>query len=202
MRTKRGWTLIELLVVIAIIVVLAGITYAVVAYAREKSSQARCISNLRQIGVALKLYTEDYKQADWDTEITGVDCERIDMATAERLSDRWGFPPTLPHLVSAGYLKGGNDVLKCRSCWVESVLTRPYHYSYNRPYLVMKSSNPPFEINEVCELQRRMYEYPIVLDIFHWRPGRGGVALVLRLNDRVETKPLHPTVPFLRSIDL
>jgi prepilin-type N-terminal cleavage/methylation domain-containing protein len=36
MRTKRGWTLIELLVVIAIIVVLAGITYAVVAYAREK----------------------------------------------------------------------------------------------------------------------------------------------------------------------
>jgi hypothetical protein len=47
-----------------------------------------------------------------------------------------------------------------------------------------------------------MYEYPIVLDIFHWRPGRGGVALVLRLNDRVETKPLHPTVPFWRSIDL
>jgi prepilin-type N-terminal cleavage/methylation domain-containing protein len=50
MRTKRGWTLIELLVVIAIIIVLAGITYAVVMYALEKSSQARCISNLRQIG--------------------------------------------------------------------------------------------------------------------------------------------------------
>jgi prepilin-type N-terminal cleavage/methylation domain-containing protein len=69
MRTKRGWTLIELLVVIAIIIVLAGITYAVVMYALEKSSQARCISNLRQIGIALKLYMEDYKQADWDTEI-------------------------------------------------------------------------------------------------------------------------------------
>ena len=39
MRTKRGWTLIELLVVIAIIIVLAGITYAVIGYARERQAK-------------------------------------------------------------------------------------------------------------------------------------------------------------------
>jgi prepilin-type N-terminal cleavage/methylation domain-containing protein len=115
MRAKRGWTLTELLVVIAIIVVLAGITYAVVVYALEKSSQARCISNLRQIGAALKLYMEDYKQADWDTEVGSINCEQIQEEQSRALVARWGFPESLEQLVLAGYLKGGEDVLRCRS---------------------------------------------------------------------------------------
>jgi prepilin-type N-terminal cleavage/methylation domain-containing protein len=107
MRTKRGWTLIELLVVIAIIIVLAGITYAVIMYARERASQARCISNLRQIGVALKLYMEDYKQADWDTEVGSINCEQIQDEQSRALVARWGFPTeSLEQLISAGYLKG------------------------------------------------------------------------------------------------
>ena len=115
MRTKRGWTLIELLVVIAIIIVLAGITYAVIGYARERASQARCISNLRQIGVALKLYMEDYKQADWDTEVGSINCEQIQDEQSRALAARWGFPTeSLEQLISAGYLKGGEDVLRCR----------------------------------------------------------------------------------------
>ncbi len=207
MRTKGGWTLIELLVVIAIIIVLAGITYAVIGYARERASQARCLSNLRQIGVALKLYMEDYKQADWDTEITGLNCKEVDMNTAERLCGRWGFPRSLVDLVSGGYLKGGNDVLKCRSCWNEKRMTDDSHYNYHRPFAVGRGRLPitgaEIEINAVCNLQKRMYEYPIVVDLWHWHPTRGGVALVLRLNDRVETKPLPDTgAPFTFSSEL
>ena len=56
----RGFTLIELLVVIAIIAVLAAILFPVFARAREKSRQAVCMSNLKQIGTAFALYDQDY----------------------------------------------------------------------------------------------------------------------------------------------
>ena len=57
---KRGFTLIELLVVIAIIAILAAILFPVFARAREKARMAACASNLKQIGVALLMYTDDY----------------------------------------------------------------------------------------------------------------------------------------------
>src|SRR5205823_6104839 len=56
----RGFTLVELLVVIAIIALLAGILFPVFAQAREKGRQTYCLSNLRQMGAAMMLYTEDH----------------------------------------------------------------------------------------------------------------------------------------------
>src|SRR5438552_2209807 len=59
-RERAGFTLIELLVVIAIIAILAAILFPVFAQAREKAREATCLSNNKQIGLAVQMYMQDY----------------------------------------------------------------------------------------------------------------------------------------------
>jgi prepilin-type N-terminal cleavage/methylation domain-containing protein len=61
-RRPSGFTLIELLVVIAIISVLAAILFPVFAKARANARKTTAISNLKQIGAALAMYTTDYDE--------------------------------------------------------------------------------------------------------------------------------------------
>lgn len=60
--TKRGFTLIELLVVIAIIAILAAILFPVFGRARENARRSSCQSNLKQIGLGIAQYTQDYDE--------------------------------------------------------------------------------------------------------------------------------------------
>jgi prepilin-type N-terminal cleavage/methylation domain-containing protein/prepilin-type processing-associated H-X9-DG protein len=56
----KGFTLIELLVVIAIIAILAAILFPVFAQARQKAQQTQCLSNMRQVSVAIGMYAQDW----------------------------------------------------------------------------------------------------------------------------------------------
>jgi prepilin-type N-terminal cleavage/methylation domain-containing protein/prepilin-type processing-associated H-X9-DG protein len=73
-----GFTLIELLVVIAVIAILAALLFPVFAQARAKARQAACFSNLKQIGVALNLYMQDYD-------------EHLPGCCGEARGNTWGF---------------------------------------------------------------------------------------------------------------
>ena len=59
---SAGFTLIELIVVLAIIATLAAILFPVFAQAREQARSISCLSNMKQIGLSIKMYAQDYDE--------------------------------------------------------------------------------------------------------------------------------------------
>lgn len=91
-RSFQGFTLIELLVVIAIIAILAAILFPVFAQARGKARQAACISNMKQIGIGIMMYSQDYDEC-----LPG----NTPLNTNGITDPRWPAPSTTAH--SAGF---------------------------------------------------------------------------------------------------
>ena len=84
---KNGFTLIELLVVIAIIAILAAILFPVFARARENARRASCQSNLKQIGLGLLQYTQDYDERTPRAYYPGNDSEGSNTTTRWKWMD-------------------------------------------------------------------------------------------------------------------
>lgn len=110
-RTQRkAFTLIELLVVIAIIAILASILFPVFARARENARRSSCMSNLKQIGLAIEQYKQDYDGFYPFARLQGLD----------KKADSWYGNFLEPYIKS-------RQIVFCPSApedW-------PIHYSYN-----------------------------------------------------------------------
>jgi prepilin-type N-terminal cleavage/methylation domain-containing protein/prepilin-type processing-associated H-X9-DG protein len=141
-RTAFAFTLIELLVVMAVIAVVAAILFPVFAQAREKSREAVCLSNLRQMGMAGLLYAQDYDQTLlWNPPPGGKPGNFWTAAHHE--SDCPHQPTTSYVMLLQPYLKS-HAVLKCPSFpgyplatfqgyagSLDPVLDRQVGYGYN-----------------------------------------------------------------------
>jgi len=84
MRKNRGFTLIELLVVIAIIAILAAILFPVFARAREAARKTTCLSNVKQLALAVLMYANDY-----DEVLPSAGASTVDFQTAHAVRNQW-----------------------------------------------------------------------------------------------------------------
>ncbi|MFO8081619.1 MAG: DUF1559 domain-containing protein, partial [Armatimonadota bacterium] len=150
---RRGFTLIELLVVIAIIAILAAILFPVFARAREKARQTSCLSNLKQLGLGLMMYTQDYDEIYWGS--THTQAQNAEPETY------WGhcvYPYVNNHqifLCPTGGGRGGKATFSYNN-WTFPV--RP-HYGWNTrlAFVAMAEVERPAETVALADCAHQVY---------------------------------------------
>ena len=92
-KPARAFTLIELLVVIAIIAILAALLLPALATAKERSRRIKCLNNLRQLGIAVRIYTDDNRERLPQYKVDGAWLWDLPMPMADGIVASGARPP-------------------------------------------------------------------------------------------------------------
>jgi prepilin-type N-terminal cleavage/methylation domain-containing protein/prepilin-type processing-associated H-X9-DG protein len=133
LKSRSAFTLIELLVVIAIIAILAAILFPVFAQARERARAISCISNMRQLGLGMIMYAQD-----WDETFAGSRMWCVDLNTGQQVNtcddvggsngNIWGWRSAIKPYVK------NIDVYRCPSNSARTGKTEEWDKSFPASY--------------------------------------------------------------------